>query len=219
MRKLAAVLTILLLVGSVALGQDVVPGPSAGSKGMLFSFSGLSNLGAGTYEGGFGLKLYISDYMAVRGVVQLGLESTTTPANPGIGQTGTDGSSSDNTFGVGGAIEMHFTKSRVSPYMGAGILFATRSTEEKDAVIAPAIQTTVKNANGATSISIGVLLGVEYYVTNSVSLSAEYQLGFTSLSYKDREETASNITVTTKRGSGSAIGIGNSGLLTLAVYF
>jgi hypothetical protein len=224
MRKLATVITILMLVGSVASGQDAVPGPSAGSKGMLFSFSGLANLGAGTYEGGLGLKLYLSDYTAVRGIVLFGLSSTTTPVNAPAGWSSVDATTSDNTFGVGGAIELHFTKSRISPYIGGGILFATRSTESKTGDSAPAggilSQTTTKNANGATSISIGGLLGVEYYITSGVSLSAEYQIGFTSSSNKDLEvSTPGTPTVTTKRGSSTAIGINNSGLLTLAVYF
>jgi opacity protein-like surface antigen len=224
MRKLATVLTILMLVGSVASGQDVVPGPSAGNAGMLFSFSGLANLGAGLYEGGFGAKLYLSDYMAVRGMIQFGLASTKTPADPGTGQIGADGSTSDNTFGAGGAIELHLTKKRISPYIGAGIMFSTRSTEEKDPAYAATggtiHQRTVTNANGYTKISIGVLVGVEYFVTNGVSLSAEYQLGFTSASNKDVEEsTPGSPTVTTKRGSGTLIGISNDGLLILAVYF
>jgi opacity protein-like surface antigen len=217
MKKVAILFTILILVGSMSFGQDVVQGPSAGSKGFLFSFSGLANLGAGTYEGGFGAKLYLSDYMAVRGMVQFALLSTKTPASPGVGQA--DGSTSDNTFGAGGAIELHFTKSRISPYFGAGIMFSTRSTESKAPGTA-IYQTTIKNANGETSISIGALLGIEYYVTNGVSLSAEYQLGFTSTSNKDVEvSTPGSPTVTTKQGSSSAIGIGNSGLLTLAIYF
>ena len=219
MKKVAILFTILILVGSMSFGQDVAPGPSAGSAGILFAFDGLADLRAGAYQGGLGAKLYLSDHMAVRGVVLFGLYSETNPANPGIGQTGTDGEYSDNTIGVGGAIELHFTKSRISPYIGAGIMFSTRSTEYKNPVIAPAVQGTLKNADGSTSISIGVLLGVEYYVTNGVSLSAEYGLGFTSTSRKDEEGTQGNVTVTTKHGSSTSIGIDNSGLLTLAVYF
>jgi hypothetical protein len=57
-------------------------------------------------------------------------------------------------------------------------------------------------------------------VTNGVSLSAEYGLGFTSTSYKDVEVSTPGIpTQTTKQGSATAIGIQNSGALTLAVYF
>jgi opacity protein-like surface antigen len=155
--------------------------------------------------------------MAVKGMVQFALLSAKTPASPGVGQA--EGSSSDNTFGAGGAIELHLTKKRISPYIGAGIMFSTRSTESKPAGLA-INQSTTKNANGSTSISIGALLGVEYYVTNGVSLSAEYGLGFTSTSDKDVEySTPGSPTITTKQGSHTEIGIHNSGALTLAVYF
>ena len=216
MKKVAILFTILILVGSISFGQDITPGPSAGSKGILFQFDGLAALRANSYLGGFGAKLYLTDYTAVRGMVQLGLNSSKTPANA-VGQA--DGSASDNTFGAGGAIELHFTKSRISPYIGAGIIFSTRSTE--DIPLGPVgNQTTDKNANGSTSIGIGGLLGVEYYVTNGVSLSAEYQVGFTSTSMKDEEISNPNFrTVTNKQGSITSIGIANSGILTLAVYF
>ncbi|MGA3288079.1 MAG: outer membrane beta-barrel protein [Bacteroidota bacterium] len=231
MKKVAILFTILILVGSMSFGQDIAPGPSAGSKGFLFSFDGLAALRANSYLGGFGAKLYLSDYMAVRGMVQFALLSTKNPPSPlPAGWISVDATSSDNTFGVGGAIELHFTKSRISPYFGAGIMFSTRSTESKSGNAGPAgsilTQTTIKNVDangnptGYTQISIGALLGVEYYVTNGVSLSAEYQLGFTSNSYKDAERTTTGTpTVTTKQGSATAIGITNSGLLILAVYF
>jgi opacity protein-like surface antigen len=224
MKKVAILFTILILVGSMSFGQDIAPGPSAGSKGFLFEFDGLAALRANKYEGGFGAKLYLSDYMAVRGMIQFALSSTKTPADPGTGQIGADGSTSDNTFGAGGAIELHFTKSRISPYFGAGIMFSTRSTESKPVAYAATggtiHQTTTKNTYGETLIGIGVLLGVEYYVTNGVSLSAEYQLGFTSASDKDEEVSTPGFpTTTTKRGSRTDIGIANSGFLTLAVYF
>jgi hypothetical protein len=214
-----------VLVGTMSYGQDIVQGPSAGSKGVLFSFSGLANLGAGTYEGGIGLKLYLSDYMAVRGIVLVSLYSTNTPANPGTGRIGIDGTSSDNTFGVGGAIELHLTKSRISPYIGGGVVFSTRSTENNGGPYTAAagttiIQTTTKNANGMTMIKVGALGGVEYFVTNGVSLSAEYQLGLIYTSNKDREvSTTGAPTVTTPGGSSTSIGITTAGALTLAIYF
>jgi opacity protein-like surface antigen len=216
MKKVAILFTILILVGSISFGQDITPGPSAGSKGMLFAFDGLALIRAGAYQGGFGAKLYLSDYMAVRGMLKFGLNSSKTPANA-VGQA--DGSSSDNIFGVGGAIELHLTKSRISPYIGAGIIFSTESTDTIPSGAA-GFQTTYKNINGSTSIGIGALLGVEYYVTNGVSLSAEYQVGFTSTSYKDVEVSRPGAqTQTTKQGSATAIGIQNFGALTLAVYF
>jgi opacity protein-like surface antigen len=230
MKKIAAIFAILVFVVSLSYGQDMVQTPSAGDKGVLFSFSGLANLGAGTYQGGFGAKYYLSDFMAIRGILQLALASQTIPANPAPGQASSNGSKSGNSFGVGGAIEVHLAKSRISPYIGGGILFSTTSTESKNAVVGAAVQGTTKNSlngeivngtsfQGGSTFMIGGIAGVEYSITNGVSLSAEYQIGFNSFSQKDEEQSAGATTTTRKGGSGSLIGISTAGSLILAVYF
>jgi hypothetical protein len=217
MKKNIALFAVVLMVGSISYGQDVVQGQSTGKIGVLFSFSGLANLGAGAYQGGFGAKLCLSEYMAVRGMVQLGLASQTIPnAGPG----GADGKKSANVLGVGGGVELHLMKGRISPYIGGGLSLSTTSTESSVG------QGTVKNRlsgetvsgqnfQAVTEISIGGIFGIEYYVTHGVSLSAEYLIGFTSQSQKDEEYPGG----TTKGGSGSLIGIHSDGALTLAVYF
>ncbi len=229
MKKL---LTIALLVVSASLSmraQEIFPNLSEGSKAVLFNFSGLSFLGAGAYEGGFGAKYYISDNTALRGALQFTLASQDIPANPLPGQASADGSASANEFGAMVAIEWHLSKSRVSPYIGAGVSFSTASTEYKNPVVGAATQTTIKNdiggqnVNGVayaagTTIGLAGILGVEVFLMKEVSLAAEYRLGFYSTSQKDEEVTAGNTTVTTKGGSGSTIGISNDGILTLAVY-
>ncbi|RPI04428.1 MAG: hypothetical protein EHM64_09955 [Ignavibacteriae bacterium] len=217
MKKYFAFLLILILVGSASYGQEAVTGQSAGKIGILFAFNGLANLGAGSYQGGFGAKLCLSDYMAVRGMLQLGIASQTIP---NAGPNGTDGKKSASSLGIGGAVELHLTKGRISPYIGGGLLFSTTSTEQT------LNQGTIKNNLGGetvsgqnfqagTSIMIGGIIGVEYYVTNGVSLSAEYLVGFTTLSQKDEEYPGG----TAKGGSASLIGIHSDGTLTLAVYF
>ena len=217
MKKKFSLFAFLLAVSSMGYGQDIVQGPSAGKIGVLFSFNGLANLGAGSYQSGFGAKLYLSDYMAARGILQLGIASQTIPnAGPG----GADGTKSANSFGIGGAVEWHLTKNRISPYIGGGLLFSTTSTESNigtGTVKNRVTGETVSNQNfqAGTQITIGGILGVEYYVTNGVSLSAEYLIGFTSLSQKDEEYPGG----TTKGGSGSLIGIHSDGSLTLAIYF
>jgi opacity protein-like surface antigen len=232
MKKVIALFAILLLVSSLSFGQEFVSGQAAGSKGLLFEFSGLNFLNANAYQGGIGMKLFMSDYTAVRGIVRFVLASETIPANPAIGQGSIDGTRTANEFGVGAALEIHLTKGRVSPYIGGGVFFGLASTDSKNPVTGTGtlIQPETKNAGtgetingityyGGSMIQVGVLIGVEYYVTNGISLSAEYQLGFTSMAQKDEEITASGITLTTKNPSTSEIGITTAGALTLAVYF
>jgi opacity protein-like surface antigen len=226
MKKYLTLFSIIIIVSSLSLaaGENQVPGPRAGSAGILFQFSGLDALGAGAYNGGLGAKLFLSDYTAVRGVICLSLSSTKIPANPPTGQVGVDGSTSSNVFGVGGAIELHLTKSRISPYIGGGVMLTTRSTENKTSDVSPTAagisQTVTKNANGYTQFSFGGILGVEYFITDGVSLSAEYLIGVALTSNKDVEVTTTGTpTVTTPQGSSTNIGITNGGTLTLAVYF
>ncbi len=222
MKRFLVAFMALILVGSVSYSQEVVPNLAGGSKALLFTFGGLNNLAANNFNGGFGAKYYLASSMAVRGIIQFTSNSTKTPANPAAGDVGVDGSTSNTTIGVGGAIEIHMGSGRVSPYLGAGVGFSTTSTESKNAATAtpPATptQTTTKNANGATNFSLYGLVGFEFFLWKEVSLSGEYQVGFSTSAMKDREVTTGATTTTTKQGSATNIGIGAQGFLTLAVY-
>ena len=116
--------------------------------------------------------------------------------------------------------------------MGVGAGFSTTSTDAKPTVVGtpPLTQSETKNSGagqtvngttylGGTSIQVFGLAGVEFFLYKELSLSAEYQLGYMSTSRKDQEVTVAGTTTTTKIGSGSNLGITNSGVLTLAVYF
>lgn len=222
MKKILLVALTILVIGSVSYGQDVVPGLSGGSKALLFTFGGLSNLSANNFSGGFGAKYYLSSSMAVRGGIQFSTASTTTAANPAPGNTGSDGTSSNTTIGVGGAVEIHLGSGRVSPYLGGGVGFSTTSTETKtvDNNTATPDQVTTKNAGGATTFTVYGMAGFEFFLWKEVSLSGEYRLGFSSSSLKDIETTViGQPTQTQKQGSASTIGIGAQGALVLAVYF
>ncbi len=230
-RILLSAVTLCLGV-SLSMAQDVVPTLGAGSKAVLFSFGGLSFLSAGTFDGGVGARYYLSDAMSVRAGIQLTSASQSTPANPGAGQVGFDGSSSATVLGLEGAAEWHMGKGRVVPYLGVGAGLSTTSTDAKPAVAgaAPLTQPETKNGQlglaingttyyGGTTFQVFALAGVEFFLYKELSLSAEYELGYMSTSRKDEEVTVGGTTTTTKLGSLSNLGITNSGLLTLAVYF
>lgn len=222
MKKLLVLMCAVLFVGSVSYSQDVVPNLAGGSKALLFTFGGLNTLAANNFSGGFGAKYYLSSSMAVRGALQFSSNSTSTPANPAAGDVGVDGSTSNTTIGVGGAIELHMGSGRVSPYLGAGVGFSTTSTESKNAATAtpPATptQTTTTNAGGNTTFTVYGIAGFEFFLWKEVSLAGEYRLGFSSTSNKDVEVTSGTTTNTTKQGSSSSFGVNAQGVLTLAVY-
>jgi opacity protein-like surface antigen len=218
----------MLMLISVSTAQET--SIAERSKALLFSFSGLSNLGANEFQGGIGGKYFLSNDMALRAGLQFATASQTIPANPPAGVSGQDGTVSALQLGVSGVIEYHLTRTRVSPYIGGGLGISYTTTESKNAIVGGGSQTTVKNdisgetiggANfaGGMEFTIGAVAGVEFFVSKEVSLGAEYMLGFITNSRLDQEVSNGTTTTTTKTGGLTMIGIKSSGVLTLAVYF
>lgn len=225
-RLLAGLLGVAFL-GSVAFAQDVTPSIGAGSKAMLFTFSGLNALGANAYNGGLGAKFFVTAPIAIRASLQFMTANEKVPADP----SGTDGSISGTTMGISAGGEYHLTMARVSPYVGAVLGFSTTSTKNETSIVPPATTNIVvkndlagENIGGiafaaGNALGIAGLAGAEFFITKELSLSAEYQLGYTLISQYDQERTVANTTFKTKAGSISTIGISAVGALTLAIYF
>lgn len=221
--RLFALLFCTMIPLSTCLAEDVGSSVGLNSKAVLFDFSGLSFLGAGAFNGGFGAKYFLMESLALRASLQFLTVSQSTPANA---SPGTDGSTSATQFGLSAAAEYHLLKTRVSPYVSGGLSFSTTSTTNKSVVIGAGAQTTTKNRiagetiNGVTydaglNFGINGLAGVEFFITKEVSLAAEYQLGYSVLSRYDQDVAGTP----TKAGSLNSFGISATGLLTLAFYF
>jgi hypothetical protein len=225
-KHISAVLLGVAVAVSFAFGE-VVPEISTASKAVLFSFSGLSALGAGAYNGGIGAKYYLMDPLAIRASLAFGTASQTVASSLESG--GEDGENSGMLIGVSAGAEYHLTFDRVSPFFGGEINFSTQSTKS----VAP-----INTANGpkVTSTNTGPILGytpgnnfsisgiggVEFFITNEISLAAEYQLGWQlPMGYKAKvkSEGATDTETTIEVEGVSRFGITNSGTLTLAVYF
>jgi hypothetical protein len=249
-RKIATVCIVasfLLLPASMSFGDDFTTSVGAGSKAMLFNFSGLSVLGAQAFDGGLGAKYYLSDPLALRVSIPFAYTNESVRANA-ANQTA-DGSNSGVRVGLAAAAEYHFLKTRVSPYAGGGLGILYASTTEKRPTTSTTIGTTttttdIKEANNAAGLTVGsnffqggtafnaaLLAGVEFFIVKEVSLSAEYQFGYGLTSQSDQKittvvtttaggVTSSNTnTVTTKEGALNQFGITAAGVLTLSVYF
>jgi opacity protein-like surface antigen len=226
-KKIALILVLFTCISFAQKDHD--PFVGTGSKAVLFSFSGLSNLGANNFDGGAGIKFFLTPPMALRFGVQVNMSGTTTPApTTAANPVGIDGTTSNTSFGVEAALEYHLTTSRLTPYLGGGIGFAMSSNERKPfAGPAPTgttlYQDTYKNEAGAgTTLNFFVLMGVEYFVVDQISLAAEYRLGYNLLTPKDTEHSNSTpgfVTVTTKGTSSHSLYLNSTGVLTLAVYF
>lgn len=223
-------MVFLLGFAPVSNAQDVFTPPSTGSMALLFEFDGLNTLRANAFDGGLGFKMFFAPNMAFRGSLQFAHASSDIPANPGAGQTGSDGDESGTTFGISAALELHLASRRVSPYIGGGVAFSSTSTEENTPTVGNQVKTTVKNRIGGVNInqvtftagtqfSVFAMVGAELFIIRELSLAAEYQLGYTKFSQSDQEVTQGATTVKTTGPGSSSFGIQSQGVFTLAFYF
>jgi hypothetical protein len=220
-------LAVLVISVSVASADDFTTSVNAGSKAMLFEFSGLSALAANAYQGGIGGKYYLLDPLALRASLLFGFADQGTPA-PAAG--GSAGDANAFSIGLNAGAEYHLLKTRVSPYVGGTLGFVSTSTSEKDAVATGVTAPTTTNAaagqmvNGVTYFSgfgfnVAAIAGVEFFIIKELSLSAEYRLGYGITAPYDEKQTTGAVTVTTKSGARQALGITSVGAFSLAFYF
>lgn len=229
MKKTIVLLLGILLLNNVSFGQSKYTPHVKGDDAMLFQFSGLAYLGAGSYRGGFGYKKFLNDKTAVRGAFSIRNEKETIPWDTGNwpdGYIGEDGYDKEFRIGFEAAGEIHRNNGKVDPYYGAGLGFSLTRTKKADVALGAAgstlTQTVIKNdfnSNAATTFAVFALLGVEYTINAALSLSAEYHLGFSSSSQPDMKISGSSDSdITVKGGKSSFFGLTSVGVLTLAIY-
>lgn len=228
---LIPVLILCLTYSLYAQKSDFTSPEYAGSKALLFEFEGLSLIKADNFEGGIGGKYFFTNNLAGRVGLQFGYSKETIPATVTPGFIGIDGVRSGTTFGISLAAEYHLSHERLSPFIGGGLGITTTSTDSKPSLTYPAGavppgQPETKdriggeNVGGATYIagtdfSVFGLVGIEYFITEKIGLSAEYRLSFQSLSEADEVDNGFTI-----RGNKvSQIQIASAGFITIAFYF
>ncbi len=158
-----AILISILAVSTTAESQTLTVAKK-GDRAVLFNFVGLSTINLNGYQGGIGGKYFISNSLALRGLLLFGMDNKTTNGTPNL----TDDYLS---YGVGGGLEYHLAlASSISPYVGGAFSFQN------------SVETTNPGANRTTSTvwGVGAIGGVEYFFNQNLSLSAEYQFGLTS---------------------------------------
>jgi opacity protein-like surface antigen len=223
-------IVILISVTGALEAQEQSKTVDGTNKALIFSFSGLTNLNLNSYEGGIGAKFFSEPNMAFRGGLQFANAGASIPANPPAGQTGKEGSQSAIQIGVSAAIEIHFSLSRISPYLGGGLGMMFTSTESKNAVFGNTVQTTTKNNRNGESISGTTYFGgttyrffgmggMEYFVSQNLSLSAEYRIGYSTTARYKEELITGNTTISSDLGRTFSLGFSTGGSLAIAVYF
>jgi opacity protein-like surface antigen len=213
-RILLVALALVFLAGAV---QAAEVNTKAGTKNLVFQFSGLSNLGLGNYDTGFGMRYYLSDDMALVPALKLGFSSTKT-------KSGVTGYSDDKTtgmrFGVDLALEKH-TKAigAISPCIGAGVGFvAASSKHEPSRLSSPPTGTTLKVTDKSMGFGVFGLCGFEWAWTSGLTLGGEYRLGLQMDSGKRETELQGTNTQTSDDTSGFGLGIGTASVF-LSVEF
>jgi hypothetical protein len=147
---------VACLVVALVLGVTL----SAGAQKLGLVFNLWDAAGTASNDGvltGAGLKYWIADKMAIRGVLDFSYQHN----------KNTDATTT--FFGVSGAFEYHFVTGRVSPYAGGlvGVLIQGGDTSD-------------------LSLLLGGLFGVEMRVMDSLGLFAEYSLSlFTNDTFTD----------------------------------
>jgi hypothetical protein len=153
-RFVLSLLTGLFLLAHLPLGaqeeKKVEQALASHKLGLIFNISApliTVDEYADDFQGGLGLKLWLKEKMALRGLLDIAYISDS------------DADTSDFTLGIGAALEYHFLPRKVSPYVG--LLGGTR------------IQT--GTANGV-ALYAGGLLGAELLILDYLSFYAEYSL-------------------------------------------
>lgn len=201
MKKIMLVLAVLALAVS-AYAADASKGIEQGDKALLFNATFVN---AGLYNGGFGMKYYLAPGLALRPAITFNMGSTTDKNENidtmgGVQITFDDDKTNTSSFGLELAIEKTLlTKGAVNVNAGLGGGFGmssyTREYGEQYREVAPGTDFgsfTSKTERSTTSFGGGVLLGAEWFITEAISLGAEYQLGIEMSSEGKDETTASS---------------------------
>lgn len=225
MKRFALCLICLLFIASMAQAAEVETG--AGTKAMVFRFSGLSNLGLTGYSNlpdlgdldiptnvGAGMRYYISDGLAIRPGLDIGMASSTEKGQGGD----TDDKASASMIGVSVAMERHLAgPANVSPYMGAGVGFTlAKATQEPSRSTPSPDFTLLKETDKATIFSLFGMLGFEWGFTESLTLGGEYRLGLNSASGSSESEYQNGPTVKGNEISGMSLGFSTASVFLSA---
>jgi opacity protein-like surface antigen len=227
MKRFVLCLICLLFVASMAQAAEVKT--SAGTKAMVFRFSGLSSLGLSGYSSlpdlgdlevpvnvGAAVRYYISDGLAIRPGLDIGVASSSEKGSGGY----TDDKTSASVIGVSAALEKHLPgPASVSPYMGAGFGFTMlKATLEPSRSLPTEPGEMLKQTSKATVLGVFAMLGFEWGFTESLTLGGEYRLGLDSASGSSEAERQNQPTVKGNEISGTRLGFSTASVYLSASW-
>lgn len=207
--KMLLLLVLCLTLTVPAFADDMmdeIVSARDGKKALLFSFNGMN---LSSFDGGIGAKWWMSGSTALLGTVLLG--------NRGYENKATEerwgNESTDLAVGLSLGIEKHMTHfGRFSPYIGGsiGYVYGYRLTESIPPTGSDRQRDTRKRESN--SLSVGVLFGVECFLTKNLSVGGQYELAGAYTS--GQEEAFGEV----RDYNEHRLGIGSS-QVALAIYF
>jgi long-subunit fatty acid transport protein len=204
MKKLFLLLILMAVSVSYSVAAEV--DTKAGGKDLVFSFNGLNTLGANEYLGGFGLRYYLQDDMALRPGINFTYSQTKDKTADPEAKTTTTG------FGANLALEKHMSPAvrSISPYLGGIAGFNYDKTKGPDPT-AHEVKTTTFN--------VGILAGFQWGFAEGMTLGGEYNFGVNIGSSKTQHyDTTTSTTVTDADASAIGFGISSASLM-LSVHW
>ena len=196
---------------------------SSGSTGLMFSLTGFGSFGtygsSGNGSGdprvaaGIGVRHYISDNIAMRGLLNLGFKSD-----------GKDTAKKSTLIGFGLGAEYHFHQVySIDIYVGGGVGYNSLNSTNPVTVesIGKKGTQTIQASSGGTekdsygSFAVTGLFGFDWYLWSGVAIGAEYSIGYASIS---STHTASDGTATPMPTT-SQFGISGGSNIHLIVNF
>jgi hypothetical protein len=216
------IMVIGLMLLAVAVGaQDL----RSNNQALLFSFGGLSNMALGDFDAGpiagIGAKLYnAAGTMAVRPAILFGMNSSETDLHT---EDVVNPKEKTTSFGVMVDLIKPLVKSNLAPFVGVGGGYYSQKYHY-DAAHESGEEVGVEDAS-KSGFSIRGIVGVEWFFKKNVSVSGEYRLSFTKGSSEAKAKDAGedewdyiNYLDGFPNGKGTFIGVGASGLITVAFY-
>ncbi|MBL1278101.1 MAG: outer membrane beta-barrel protein [Ectothiorhodospiraceae bacterium] len=170
-----------------------------GDKSINFSFNGLE---ASDYKYGIGGKYWKNNNIALTGSIDFGDSDLEVFIDNGGAVTSSNAES--DFYEVSFGVERHIDSvSKVSPYMGFEVFYSKVNSISENVT---------KRESESSAYGISALVGVEYYVNQDISLSAEYLFSYSK-----------SVLKSTSSGSRTKNNISDfsagAGALVLSVYF
>jgi len=197
------------------------PIDNKGKLGISLSVSGLNDLRIGLYQGGIGVKHWCSNSFVLKSILGLGISSSTRQnSNPDY----TDEETDEGSFSLNLGAEFHFSQdSKFSPYFYTGFNFTTTTTTTYYTIpkLNPPPGRLKKRHISSNSFGLDEAIGLEYFLSKHFSLAAEYQVGLSFQTEKEKTILVSGPGVTQRRevkSSNTTFGAKTSSLL-FTVYF